>query len=90
MIMKNGADIYDQQEIRQYVEAGYEDAAYIAARLNLPVECAQSYIDHFLGKEKPVVEVEDEFAMPQTKQAANKTKKIESLDDDTDGDYDTE
>jgi len=66
--MKGGADIYDQQEIRRYVEGGGSDAVLISRRFQITQECAQSWIDHYSGKEKPKPVVEDEWEIKPEKE----------------------
>jgi hypothetical protein len=50
--MKGGADISDQLVISNTVRRlGTEvDVAQLAAELNIPIDCCQSYVDHFLSK----------------------------------------
>jgi hypothetical protein len=52
--MKGGANIVDQQVIRRAVEAGCADASALSHELLVPVDCVQSFIDHYEKLKAPI------------------------------------
>lgn len=84
--MKGGADISDQREIRIVVENAHAagevvNVPALAASLNIPLDCCQSFVDFYQAKQAPIAAAaevtekpkkvkvkapaEDEFSFPE-------------------------
>ena len=78
--MKGGADIDDQMAISRAVthaKDGVLDVTALAASLNIPLECCQSFVDFYAIKNDVVLKTHAEAAPAPKKAAKEKAEKAE-------------